>query len=154
MYELNQLQTSSVGDAKLRQEFCRLTVRSNPRSMLDVTPALREWLAKIAAKDGMLTIFLRHTSASLTITENTDPDVQSDILDALDELAPRNRPWLHSMEGSDDMPSHIKSALMGVSHSIPVLGGELELGTWQAIYLVEHRDQSHRRTATLHYLGG
>ena len=101
----------------------------------------------------MLTAYIRHTSASLTIQENADPDVRRDLLDALDRLAPRSQEYRHRMEGSDDMPAHIKSALTSVSISIPVVNGRAVFGTWQALYLIEHRDAPHRREVVLHFLG-
>jgi secondary thiamine-phosphate synthase enzyme len=107
----------------------------------------------IRAADGLLTLFIRHTSASLTIQENADPDVLRDLADALDRFAPRKHPYRHDMEGPDDMPAHIRSMLTAASLSIPVVCGRLVLGTWQAIYLVEHRDAPHTREIALHYVG-
>jgi secondary thiamine-phosphate synthase enzyme len=114
---------------------------------------MEEWLAGSSAGDGLLTVFLRHTSASLTIQENADPDVLADLADALARLAPESSRYRHDIEGPDDMPSHIKSMLTSTSLAIPVIGGELGLGRWQAVYLVEHRARPHRREAILHYLG-
>lgn len=105
------------------------------------------------AGDGLLTLFVRHTSASLTIQENASPEVRDDLVDALDRLAPRDAGWRHDDEGSDDMPAHVKSVLTGVSVAVPVIGGRLALGTWQAIYLVEHRDRPHRRSLVAHFIG-
>jgi secondary thiamine-phosphate synthase enzyme len=96
---------------------------------------------------------VRHTSASLLIQENTDPDVQRDLADMLDGLAPREAPYHHSIEGPDDMPAHIKSALTSTTLGVPVVAGDAVLGTWQAIYLAEHRDRPPRREVVLHYLG-
>ncbi|MGI9422537.1 MAG: secondary thiamine-phosphate synthase enzyme YjbQ, partial [Hyphomicrobiaceae bacterium] len=98
-------------------------------------------------------VFLQHTSASLTIQENADPAVQSDLGDALDELAPRGRPYRHATEGDDDMPAHIKAMVTSTSLQVPVDGGRMLLGTWQALYLIEHRDRPHRRSVVLHYNG-
>nr|WP_264600868.1 secondary thiamine-phosphate synthase enzyme YjbQ [Rhodobium gokarnense] len=131
----------------------RLTVGTTGRGMVEITEAIDDWLSGVEAGDGLLTAFLRHTSASLTIQENADPDVQHDLLTSLDLLAPEDGPWIHTMEGPDDMPAHIKSALTDVSLSIPVLGGRMDRGTWQGVYVVEHRARPHRRTVTLHYLG-
>jgi secondary thiamine-phosphate synthase enzyme len=100
-----------------------------------------------------LTVYCRHTSASLTIQENADPDVQRDLMAALDRLAPRDAGYVHTVEGPDDMPSHIRAMLTGVSLSIPVLDGRLDLGTWQGLYLIEHRDAPHRREIVLHVIG-
>jgi secondary thiamine-phosphate synthase enzyme len=101
----------------------------------------------------VLLVFLRHTSASLTIQENADPDVQSDLTDALDRLAPEIAPWVHDAEGPDDMPAHVKAMLNGVSLNIPVLNGALALGTWQGIYLVEHRRKPHMREVIFQFVG-
>jgi secondary thiamine-phosphate synthase enzyme len=98
-------------------------------------------------------IYLRHTSASLAIQENADPDVQTDLIAALDRLAPESAPWVHDVEGPDDMPAHVKAMLNGVSLHIPVAAGKLGLGTWQGIYLVEHRRRPHSRKLTLQYIG-
>lgn len=102
---------------------------------------------------GLLTLFVRHTSASLTIQENADPSVRPDLLDALDRLAPRSHAYRHAQEGPDDMPAHIRSMLTDVSLQVPVSEGRMALGTWQGIYLLEHRDAPHRRQVVLHYLG-
>jgi secondary thiamine-phosphate synthase enzyme len=122
-------------------------------SFTDITARLTGWLGDIAADDGLLTVFIRHTSASLTIQENADPDVQADIVDALSRLAPANAGYRHNTEGPDDMPAHIKAALTSTSLAIPVTGGRMTLGTWQGIYVVEHRVRPHWRTLTLHFLG-
>ena len=98
-------------------------------------------------------LFLRHTSASLTIQENADPDVQTDLVSALDRLAPEDAPWIHDVEGPDDMPAHVKTMLTGVSLNVPVTGGMLALGTWQGIYLVEHRRRPHSREIVLQFIG-
>ena len=111
------------------------------------------WLASIAAKDGLLTLFVRHTSASLTIQENADPDVLRDLAETLEKLAPRGARYHHSLEGADDMPAHIKSMLTATSLGVPVAAGKAVLGTWQAIYLVEHRDRPHTREIVLHFVG-
>jgi secondary thiamine-phosphate synthase enzyme len=105
------------------------------------------------AGDGLLLLFLRHTSASLTVQENADPDVQTDLVTALRRLAPQDGPWVHTVEGPDDMPGHIRAMLTGVSLHVPVKGGALGLGTWQGIYLVEHRRRPHRRELTLQFMG-
>ena len=105
------------------------------------------------AGEGMLTVFLRHTSASLTIQENADPDVQTDLLDALNRMAPENAGWVHDTEGPDDMPAHVKAMLTGVSLTIPVKGGKPQLGTWQGIYLIEHRRAPHEREIVLQFVG-
>ncbi len=105
------------------------------------------------AREGAVALFIRHTSASLTIQENADPSVLNDLITALGRLAPENGGWTHDTEGPDDMPAHIKTMLTASSLQIPVLNGELALGTWQAIYLIEHRSRSHRREIVLQFIG-
>ena len=111
------------------------------------------FLAEAGAKDGVLLVLLRHTSASLVIQENADPDVQRDLLTALDRLAPADAGWVHDTEGPDDMPAHIKAMVNGVSLHVPVADGALMLGTWQGLYLAEHRTQPHRRELVLQFVG-
>jgi secondary thiamine-phosphate synthase enzyme len=101
----------------------------------------------------VLLVYLRHTSASLCIQENADPDVQTDLISALDRLAPEDAPWIHDVEGPDDMPAHVKAMLNGVSLHVPVAAGALGLGTWQGLYLVEHRAQPHSREVLLQFIG-
>ncbi len=151
-YRIDPLGQSPL-PGSLRQEMARLTVPTAGRGCTEITGTVEAWLAEAGAGNGLLTLYLRHTSASLTIQENADPDVQADLLDALDRLAPETAPWRHVMEGADDMPAHVKSALTDISLSIPVVDGRADRGTWQGIYLVEHRARPHRRTVTLHYLG-
>ena len=98
-------------------------------------------------------IYLKHTSASLVIQENADPDVQTDLVTALKRLAPADAGWVHGVEGPDDMPAHIKSMLNGVSLQLPVTGGALALGTWQGIYVAEHRARAHQREVVLQFVG-
>jgi secondary thiamine-phosphate synthase enzyme len=119
----------------------------------DITDQAARFLAQVGAGEGTLLLFLRHTSASLTIQENADPDVQTDLVAALDRMAPEDAPWIHDVEGPDDMPAHVKSMLNGVSLQVPVIGAELALGTWQGIYLVEHRRRPHSREVILQFVG-
>jgi secondary thiamine-phosphate synthase enzyme len=119
----------------------------------DITGNAANFVHQIGAGEGALLIFLRHTSASLTIQENADPDVQSDLISALDRLAPENAAWIHDVEGPDDMPAHVKSMLNGVSLHVPVVGSKLALGTWQGIYLVEHRRNPHSREVDFQFVG-
>ncbi len=119
----------------------------------DITAEVRQFLAKAEAGDGVAFLFMRHTSASLLIQENADPDVQRDLLTALGRLAPIDGGWVHDVEGPDDMPAHIKAMLTGVSLHIPVSGGSPRLGTWQGIYLAEHRSTPHSRSVVLQFLG-
>ena len=137
----------------IEQAQGRISVATRGPGFIDVTRDVVAWLASIGADEGLLTLFVRHTSASLTIQENADPDVLRDLSDALDRLAPREGGYRHGIEGPDDMPGHIKSMLTAVSIGVPISGGKAVLGTWQAIYLIEHRDQPHRREIVLHYLG-
>ena len=130
-----------------------LAVRTKGRSMLDLSQAVQDRLTALEAGDGLLTAFIRHTSASLTIQENADADVQADLLDALDRLAPAGPIYRHSIEGPDDMPAHIKTVLTATSLAIPVLRGRLMLGTWQGLYVVEHRVRAHTREVVLHFSG-
>ncbi|SRR6056297_255164 len=138
----------------LRQTRSALARTTAGPGFVDITGDVSAWLSKIEAEDGLLTLFIRHTSASLTIQENADPDVQRDLFDALDGLAPQSVRYRHATEGPDDMPAHIRSMLTSTSLSIPVAAGRgLLLGTWQAIYLIEHRAQPHDREIILHYVG-
>jgi secondary thiamine-phosphate synthase enzyme len=137
----------------VRQAQHQLTIETRGRGFTDITRAIASWLSTIAAADGLVTLFIRHTSASLTIQENADPDVLRDLLDALEGLAPRDAGYRHDTEGPDDMPAHITSMLTSASLSVPVGAGRMLLGTWQAIYLIEHRDRPHSREVVLHYVG-
>ena len=137
----------------LTQSHHSISIATRGPGFTDVTRQVMAWLASIGAQDGLLTLFVRHTSASLTIQENADPDVLRDLAEALDKLAPRQARYRHTVEGADDMPAHIRSMLTAVSLGVPVVGGRAALGTWQAIYLVEHRDQPHERVIALHYVG-
>jgi secondary thiamine-phosphate synthase enzyme len=130
-----------------------LTVETGGKGFYDITAEVAHWLETFGADSGLVTVFVCHTSASLTIQENADPNVRLDLLVALDGLAPEDRPYAHQEEGADDMPSHIKSMLTGVSLHVPVHGGAPALGTWQGIYLVEHRARSHRREVMLQFVG-
>jgi secondary thiamine-phosphate synthase enzyme len=139
--------------AGLGQAMGELELETPGPGFTDITGRLTTWLGEIAADEGLLTVFIRHTSASLTIQENADPDVQADIVDALSRLAPADAGYRHDTEGSDDMPAHIKAALTSTSLAIPVIGGRTTLGTWQGVYVIEHQARPHRRTLTLHFLG-
>lgn len=135
------------------QILTRITLRTRGPGLTDLTARMAEALRAGGAGDGLVTLFVRHTSASLTIQENASPEVRDDLVDALDRLAPRGAGWRHDLEGPDDMPAHVKAMLTGVSLSIPVAGGAPLLGTWQAAYLVEHRDRPHEREVVLHFIG-
>lgn len=148
----HSLEPLAAGPAPL-QAMARLTIETRGPGFVEITPDVAHWLAGTGIRDGLLTVYCRHTSASLTIQENADPDVQADLMTALDRLAPREAPYVHTLEGPDDMPSHIRAMLTGVSLAVPVIEGRLALGTWQGLYLIEHRDAPHRRELVLH-LGG
>ena len=130
-----------------------LVLETPGEGFTDITPETARFVEQSGAGDGVLLLYLRHTSASLVIRENADPDVQTDLVTALHRLAPSDGPWVHTAEGPDDMPGHIKAMLAGVSLHVPVRGGALALGTWQGIYLVEHRARPHRREVMLQFIG-
>jgi secondary thiamine-phosphate synthase enzyme len=130
-----------------------LTVATSGERFFEITGDVAQFIAQIKARDGAVLLYLKHTSASLVIQENADPDVRTDLVTALDRLAPANFGWVHDVEGPDDMPAHIKSMLNGVSLQIPVADGKLTLGTWQGIYVAEHRLQPHRREVVLQFIG-
>jgi secondary thiamine-phosphate synthase enzyme len=146
------IKTLSEGEIT-RQASGRLSVDTRGQGFTEITDAVARWVAGTGILHGLLTVFCRHTSASLLIQENADPDVRRDLLTALDRLAPRNAGYVHSTEGPDDMPAHIRTVLSGVSLSIPVAEGRMSLGTWQGIYLAEHRDRPHRRDLIFHLIG-
>jgi len=131
----------------------RLTVQTSGRGFLDLTGEAAEFVKDAGAREGVVTLFIRHTSASLTIQENADPSVLADLTTALDRLAPEDAGWSHDTEGPDDMLAHVKTMLTATSLQIPVLDGELALGTWQAVYLIEHRARAHRREIVLQFAG-
>jgi secondary thiamine-phosphate synthase enzyme len=130
-----------------------LTVQTSGRGFVDLTAEIARFVRDAGAIEGTVTLFIRHTSASLTIQENADPSVLADLTTALDRLAPEGAGWSHDTEGPDDMPAHVKTMLTATSLQIPVLDGELALGTWQAIYLIEHRARPHRREIVLQFAG-
>ena len=138
----------------MKQAQETITVETRGQGLYEVTGDIRRWLSGQEMTTGMLTVFCRHTSASLTIQENADPDVQRDLQTFFARLV-RDDPSLyrHTLEGPDDMPAHIRSALTDVQVSVPVAGGQMALGTWQGIYLFEHRTRPHRRRLVLHLVG-
>lgn len=145
--------TSLTPGKALRIANTALTLRTRGPGLTDITGDIRDWLAEIGASEGLLTVFIAHTSASLTIQENADPDVRRDLIDALNRLAPESGAYRHSSEGPDDMPAHIKALLTSVSLSIPVVEGRSALGTWQGVYVIEHRARQHDRRVELHFIG-
>jgi secondary thiamine-phosphate synthase enzyme len=130
-----------------------LRVETSGAGFTEITDDAKVFITQAGAGEGVLLVFLRHTSASLTIQENADPDVQVDLVSALDRLAPEDAPWIHDVEGPDDMPAHVKAMLNGVSLHIPVTGGKLVLGTWQGLYLIEHRRKPHSREVVFQFIG-
>ena len=130
-----------------------LAIQTSGRGFTDLTAEIAKFVKDAGANEGAVTLFIRHTSASLSIQENADPSVLADLMTALDRLAPEDAGWSHDTEGPDDMPAHIKTMLTATSLQIPVLKGELALGTWQAIYLIEHRVRPHRREIVLQFVG-
>ncbi len=130
-----------------------LIIRTDSRGFTDITKNVCAWIDEIGALDGLLTVFIAHTSASLTIQKNADPDVRYDLKNALDRLAPETGSYRHAMEGPDDMPAHIKAMLTSVSLSIPVFEGRTALGVWQGVFVIEHRERPHQRNVELHFIG-
>ena len=130
-----------------------LVVETRGPGFFEITKDVQDFIASSGAGDGILFVFIRHTSASLVIQENADPDVRVDLGTALDLLAPADAGWVHDTEGADDMPAHVKTMLTGVSLNIPVRDGALDLGSWQGVYVAEHRARPHRREVALHYVG-
>ena len=131
-----------------------LRVATHGPGLIEITSEVAGWLAQQNVSEGLLTVFCRHTSASLLIQENADPSVQRDLQRFFERIAPHVEGlWEHDMEGPDDMPAHVRAALTQSSLSIPVIGGRMALGTWQGIYLLEHRDAPHRRDIALMLIG-
>lgn len=130
-----------------------MQVATSPYSFHMITAELDHWLRDIGAVEGLLTLLVKHTSTSLTIQENADPTVRDDLLTILNELAPEDRDYKHNMEGPDDMPAHIKTMLTNSTLSIPVIEGKMDLGTWQGVYLIEHRAHRMNRSIRLFYAG-
>src|ERR1700709_2705254 len=130
-----------------------LTVQTPGAGFVDLTREVAKFVNDASANEGAGTLFIRHTSASLTIQENADPSVLDDLMTALNRLAPEDAGWTHDTEGPDDMPAHVKTMLTAASLHIPVLNGKLALGTWQAVSLIEHRTRPHRREIVLQFAG-
>ena len=131
-----------------------LEIRTRGKKLYPFTREVAQWVASTGVQDGLLTLFIQHTSASLVIQENADPDVVLDLADFFERLVPEDDPnYRHTLEGPDDMPSHIRSALTQTHLSIPVMGGRMALGTWQGIYLFEHRSSAQRRSVVLQLIG-
>ena len=131
-----------------------MTLRTAGRGLVEITAEVAAWVTDQTMETGLLTLFCRHTSASLLIQENADPDVQTDLEAFFETIAPEDpRRYVHNAEGPDDMPSHLRAALTQVQLSIPVASGRMALGTWQGIYLFEHRRAPHRREVAMHLIG-
>ncbi|MBR1231946.1 secondary thiamine-phosphate synthase enzyme YjbQ [Bradyrhizobium sp. AUGA SZCCT0182] len=148
---LSRTPSSSVTATSVTSSL--LTVQTPGPGFTDLTAEIAKFVREASAREGAVTLFIRHTSASLTIQENADPTVLGDLLTALNRAAPENAGWRHETEGPDDMPAHIKTMLTATSLQVPVLRGALALGTWQGIYLIEHRARPHRREIVLQFIG-
>ena len=131
-----------------------LAVETSGEGFFEITAAVARFLEEVDAKDGVILLFMRHTSASLLVQENADADVRTDLVTALRRLAPADAGWVHKVEGPDDMPAHVKAMVNGISLHVPVMAGKLALGTWQGIYVAEHRTRPHRREVILQFVGG
>jgi len=130
-----------------------LEIHTNPKSFLDITSNVQDFVTKSNIQNGVCHLFIKHTSASLVIQENYDPSVRQDFETIFSNLVPEDFPYVHNMEGKDDMPAHIRSALTSTSEAVPVMNGKLSLGTWQGIYLWEHREQQHNRKVMISIIG-
>ena len=138
----------------MRQEFFNLQIQTNGQKLYDFTQETIDWIKEKKLKNGILNLSIQHTSASLIVQENADPDVKSDLLNFFDKLVPMNEKlYIHSTEGKDDMPAHIKSTLTNSQISLSIKKNELLLGTWQGLYLFEHRIESHNRKIIHHFIG-
>jgi len=138
----------------MRQEFFNLELNTNGQSLYEFTNQVNQWVSDNEFNNGIINISIQHTSASLIIQENADPDVQTDLINFFNKLVPMNNfLYIHTTEGKDDMPAHIKSALTNNQISLSVKNNELLLGTWQGLYLFEHRIEKQNRLIVLHYLG-
>ena len=138
----------------MRQEFLNLELNTNGQSLYEFTNQINQWVSDNEFNNGIINLSIQHTSASLIIQENADPDVQTDLINFFNKLVPMdNSLYIHSTEGKDDMPAHIKSALTNNQISLSVKNNELLLGTWQGLYLFEHRIEKQNRLIVLHYLG-
>ena len=138
----------------MKQEFINLEIKTNGQKLYEITDQTINWIKKNNFKEGILNLSIQHTSASLIVQENADPDVQKDLINYFDKLVPMdNKLYIHTVEGKDDMPAHIKSALTNNQISLSVKDKNLLLGTWQGIYLFEHRLNSNKRTIVHHFIG-
>jgi secondary thiamine-phosphate synthase enzyme len=151
---MTMLAVETLSEGSVTQQASgRLVVGTDGQGFTDITEATARWVFGTGILQGLLTVFCRHTSASLVIQENADPSVRRDLLSAFDRLAPRDADYVHETEGPDDMPAHIRTVLSGVALSIPIMEGQMVLGSWQGLYLVEHRDKPHHRDLVFHLIG-
>jgi secondary thiamine-phosphate synthase enzyme len=138
----------------MKQAFHEIIVPTRGKGLYGFTSSVMQWLAQTEIRNGLLTLFVRHTSASLVVQENADPDVQTDLERFFSRLVPEGDPiYYHTLEGPDDMPAHVRAALTQTHLGIPLKDGKLALGTWQGLYVFEHRQASQRRRVALHLLG-
>ncbi len=137
----------------MRQALHRFTEATNRKGLSDITARVANWVAGQGIDTGLLTLFCRHTSASLLIQENADPTVRADMERYFDRIAPQSDKYEHDLEGPDDMPAHLRTSITQTSLGVPVEGGRMLLGTWQGLYLFEHRSRPHRREIVLHLIG-
>jgi secondary thiamine-phosphate synthase enzyme len=138
----------------VKQAHGELKIPTRGKGLYEITREVRKWVGAQQIQNGLVTVFIQHTSASLTIQENADADVRRDLSEFFDRLVPENTPWFrHTTEGSDDMPSHIRAALTSTQLSVPVRNREVALGTWQGVYVFEHRSEPQLRYILLHVIG-
>jgi len=149
------LNSRAIGYSKPMPHFTHeLSIRTSGKGFYEITPEVSRWVAQLEVQSGLLTLFLRHTSASLLIQENADPDVVRDLETFFSRLVPEDSSlYTHTLEGPDDMPAHIRAALTQSHLGIPIMGGRAVLGTWQGIYVFEHRSSPHQRSVALHAAG-
>jgi secondary thiamine-phosphate synthase enzyme len=137
----------------MRQAQHQFSIATNGKGLVEITSQVKQWVEEQGIATGLLTLYCRHTSASLLIQENADPDVLTDLKSFFEDIAPETRRYVHDTEGPDDMSAHIRTALTHTSLAIPVVSGKLALGTWQGIYLFEHRRAPHKREVVMHLIG-
>ena len=137
----------------MRQAFFSLSIPTRGKGLYVITREVRDWLAAQDGREGLISLFCQHTSASLLISENADPDVRTDLQAYFERIAPEDGPYTHDAEGPDDMPAHIRAALTQTHLSIPVRAGAMLLGAWQGLYVFEHRRAPQTRTVALHFIG-
>lgn len=137
----------------MKQALHEIEIATRGKGLTEFTTPVAAWIASTGIATGLLTLFCRHTSCSILIQENADPDVRTDLTGYFEQIAPEDGEYVHTTEGPDDMPAHIRTALTGITLGIPVARGRMTLGTWQGIYLFEHRARPHRRSVVLHLIG-